>query len=183
MFVLSTENQPTDVNLMREARFVSTFSANEKGSVPMTRMKSIPASHTDILDAKCFAHVATIRPDGMISNHPVCLVWDGEHIRFSTTKARKKYRNLKANDLVALSIPDPKNAWRYLEVRGRATLEDDTDRSFIDSIAQKYMERNSYPFDRPGDERVTVTIHAQQVSAVGIHMGTEGGQAPAEYTS
>lgn len=149
----------------------------------MKRQSEIPASYTDILDAKCFAHVATIRPDGMISNHPVCLIWDEKNIRFSTTKTRKKYRNLAANDLVALSIPDPTNIWRYVEVRGHATLADDTDRSFIDSIARKYMEQDRYPFDRPGDERVTVTVHAEQVSAVGVHPGTEGGQAPAKYTS
>lgn len=34
-------------------------------------IREIPASHVDILAAKCFAHVATLRPDGMISNHPV----------------------------------------------------------------------------------------------------------------
>jgi PPOX class probable F420-dependent enzyme len=149
----------------------------------MTRQREIPASYSDILEGKCFPHVATIRPDGMISNHPVCLIWDGKHIRFSTTKTRKKFRNLEANDLIALSIPDPTNIWRYLEVRGRATLENDLDRSFIDSIAKKYMGQDNYPYDRPGDERVTVTVHAEQVSAVGVHSDIAGGQAPAEFTS
>ena len=81
-------------------------------------LKEIPASHTDILEAKCFGHVATLGPDGMISNHPVSLVWDGSHVRFSTTKSRKKYRNLLADDRIALSVTDPENAWRYIELRG-----------------------------------------------------------------
>ncbi len=47
----------------------------------------IPDSHKDILDSKCYAHVATLRPDGRISNHPVCLLWDGKHVRFSTMRS------------------------------------------------------------------------------------------------
>ena len=148
----------------------------------MKQLGKIPASHIDILEAKCFAHVATIRPDGMISNHPVCLIWDGEHIRFSTTKSRKKFRNLMADDRIALSIPDPTNIWRYLEVRGHATLDDDVDRSFIDSIAKKYMGQDHYSFDRPGDERVTVTLHVEQVSATAVDVEGGDGQAPADWT-
>jgi PPOX class probable F420-dependent enzyme len=142
----------------------------------------IPIGFTDILESKCFAHVATIRPDGAISNHPICLAWDGAAIRFSTTKSRKKFRNLLADDRLALSIPDPSNVWRYLEIRGRATIEDDLDRSFIDSIAKKYMDEDRYPFDKPGDERVTVTVHPEQVSAVGVHLGLNDGQAPKAWT-
>jgi PPOX class probable F420-dependent enzyme len=142
----------------------------------------IPDAYKDILEAKCFPHVATMRPDGMVSNHPVCLIWDGERVRISITKSRKKYRNLVADDRIALSIPDPENIWRNLEIRGRATLEDDVDRSFINSIAQKYMGQDEYPFDKPGEERVTVTVHPEQVSAVGVHSGHNDGQAPKEWT-
>jgi PPOX class probable F420-dependent enzyme len=148
----------------------------------MKSLREIPASHVDILESKCFPHVATIRPDGMISNNPVCLIWDGEHIRFSITKSRKKFRNLVADDRIALSIPDPTNIWRYLEVRGRVTLDDDLDRSFIDSIAKKYMGQDHYPLDRPGEERVTVTVHAEQVSATAVHANIGDGQAPKDWT-
>lgn len=140
-----------------------------------TRLDHIPESHMDILRAKCFAHVATVRPDGQLSNHPVCLVWDGEHVRFSTIKARKKYRNLVADPRIALSIPAPENSWHYLEIRGEATLADDLDRSFINEIARKYMGQEEYPFDAPGDERVTVTIHVKQVSAGDVHAGRSDG--------
>ncbi len=152
----------------------------------MSRMakptQEIPEAYYDILEAKCFAHVATIRPDGMISNHPICLVWDGQLIRFSTTKGRAKYQNLLADDRVALSVPDPENIWRYVEVRGRASLEDDLDRSFINQIARKYMDMDEYPFDSPGDERVTVTVHPEQVSAVGVNPDYNDGKVPEDWT-
>jgi len=136
-----------------------------------TRLDKIPDSHMDILRAKCFAHVATVRPDGQLSNHPVCLIWDGEYVRFSTIKARKKYRNLLADPRISMSIPDPNNSWHYLEIRGEASLSDDLDRSFINQIARKYMEQDEYSFDAPGDERVTVAIHVAQVSAGEVHAG------------
>ena len=144
-------------------------------------LREIPQSHVDILEARCFAHVATLRPDGRISNHPVCLLWDGEHVRFSTTKARGKYRNLRADPRTALSVVDPENVWRTLEIRGTATLADDADRRFIDAIANKYMGQDRYPFDRPGDERVTVTIHVEQVSVAHVHAGSGDGRPPAEW--
>ncbi len=144
--------------------------------------KDIPAEYHDILESKCFSHVATIRPDGMISNNPICLLWDGKHVRFSTTKGRVKYHNLVADDRIALSIPDPANIWRYIEIRGRATLVEDVDRSFINQIARKYMGMDEYPFDRPGDERVTVTVHPEQVSAVGMNPDHNDGQIPEDWT-
>ena len=60
-----------------------------------------------------------------------------------------------------MAVAHRNNPNRYVEVRGRALLEDDDDPAFIDSIAQHYMGVDRYPFDRPGQERVTVTIVAQ----------------------
>ena len=124
----------------------------------------IPDSHKDILDSKCYAHVATLRPDGRISNHPVCLLWDGKHVRFSTMRSRQKVRNLEADPRLAISAASPENAWHYLEIRGTAELADDPDRSAIDAVARKYMGQERYDLDPPGTERVTVTVHIEQVS-------------------
>jgi PPOX class probable F420-dependent enzyme len=147
----------------------------------MPHLRSIPEQSFDILERKCFAHVATVRRDGRLSNNPVALIWDGRHVRFSTRKKLVKYRSLREDPRIALSIPDPTNIWRYLEIRGRAELEDDADRAFIDSIARKYMGVDRYPYDLPTDERVTVTVHAEQVSYVHVHMKDLGGQVPASW--
>ena len=145
-------------------------------------MREIPSSHADILEARCFGHVATLRPDGRISNHPVCLLWDGRKVRFSTTKSRRKYRNLRADPRIAISVTDPENVWRYLEIRGTATIEDDADRAWIDRVARKYMGQDRYPFDPPGEERVVVTVHVEQVSVAHVHASTGDGRPPAEWT-
>src|SRR5882672_10031670 len=102
------------------------------------QVTSILESLRDILEKKGLAHVATIGPDGGPQSTPVWYGWDGTSLKFSTTKARQKYKNLVRNPKVAASITDPDNPFRYLEIRGVAEIEDDTDRSFINEMARKY---------------------------------------------
>ena len=138
----------------------------------------IPESVHDILTDKPTGFVATIRPDGLLSVTPVALMFDGAVVRFSTTKDRKKYRNLLADDRVTMAVPHRNNPNRYVELRGRARLEDDPEHEFIDSLARHYMGVERYPFDRPGQERVTVTILAEHVSTPAIPLADAPPQAP-----
>jgi PPOX class probable F420-dependent enzyme len=85
----------------------------------------IPESHRDILEKKGYAHVATLGPHGEPESNPVWYGWDGEALKFSNTKGRQKYRNLRRNPHIAVSITDPDNPYRYLEIRGIAEIEDD----------------------------------------------------------
>ncbi|MGD9598430.1 MAG: PPOX class F420-dependent oxidoreductase [Steroidobacteraceae bacterium] len=140
--------------------------------------KPIPATHHDILVDRPVGHIATIRPDGRLSVNPVSLMWDGQHVRVSTVKSRQKYRNLLGDPRVAISVPHRNNPNRYVEVRGIAELTDDVDRSFINSIARHYMGVEVYPFDAPGAERVTITIHAEQVSARVMPLADKPPSAP-----
>jgi hypothetical protein len=63
----------------------------------------------------------------------------------------------------------PANPWRYLEIRGNVEITEDTDRSFINSIAKKYMNQDVYPFDQPGDQRVTFTVKPTRIRAEYVH--------------
>jgi PPOX class probable F420-dependent enzyme len=129
---------------------------------------TIPASHTDLLDSKALAHVATIGPDGNPQNNPVWFGWDGTHVLFSQTTGRQKYRNLQANPNVALSIVDVDNPYRYLEIRGTVTeVVDDPENAFIDSMAQKYIDQERYPWHQPGDHRVIVKVLPAHTTSMG----------------
>jgi PPOX class probable F420-dependent enzyme len=135
----------------------------------MAVLKAIPESHYEILDAQCYATVATLMPDGMISNNVVVLIRDGADIAFSTLKARQKYRNLVRDPRVGICVMHPDNAWKYLEIRGTVELEDDVVRSFIQAIARKYLGKDEYPYDEPGDERVTCRVKIDSVRAEYVH--------------
>ena len=109
-------------------------------------------------DVQAFSHVATTGPDGEPQSSPVWVSTDGEHVLFSLTTGRQKYRNLVADPRVALSVLKPDDAYSYLEVRGTVTIEPDPDNAFIDAMARKYTEHDSYPWHQPGDERVVVHV-------------------------
>jgi PPOX class probable F420-dependent enzyme len=118
----------------------------------------IPEQYADLLESTALAHVATLGPDGAPQNSPVWIDWDGTYLRFAqVTGYRQKVRNLEREPHVALSIVDPANPYRYLEVRGTVErIEPDPDRAFIDAMARKYLGQERYPFGKPGDEWVVV---------------------------
>jgi PPOX class probable F420-dependent enzyme len=133
----------------------------------MTTSDVSRASTGDLLTRTAIAHLATVRPDGTLQNNPVWFEWDGEHIKMSTLKARQKYRNLTHDPRVALSVTDPDNPYRYLEVRGVVeNIEDDPAREFIDHLSERYMGKRPYPYHQPDDERVTFYVRPIASSAM-----------------
>ena len=94
--------------------------------------------------------------------------WDGQHLLFSQTTARQKYKNLQQDGRVALSIVDPANDYRYLEIRGVVErIDPDPDNAFINAMAKKYLDQDVYPFHQPGDERVVVVVRPEHTSQMG----------------
>jgi PPOX class probable F420-dependent enzyme len=146
--------------------------------VPSPNAPQIPSFVHDILDDNPTGYLGTIRPDGELSITPLALLFDGETIRLSTTTDRKKYRNLLADPRVALCVPHRKNPNRYVEVRGTANLVPDPERTFINTVAKKYMDADVYPFDPPGTDRVTIEIVPRQVSAPRIPLEDENPNGP-----
>lgn len=129
---------------------------------------TIPQGYEDLLDSTALAHVATIGPDGEPQSNPVWFDWDGEHIKFSQTKTRQKYKNVDREPRIALSIVDPENPYRYLELRGQVTkIEEDPNLDFINSMAKKYLDMDEYPYHQPGDERVVVFIDPEHTTQMG----------------
>lgn len=142
------------------------------------KSKPIPKAAEAILNDLPTGHLCTIRPDGLPSVNPVALLYDGEHVRVSTVTKRQKYKNLLADPRIAISVPHRNNPNYYIELRGHAELEPDPDRSFVNQIAKVYMGEDVYPFDQPGDERVTIKIIAEQVSMPTIPLAKDPPGAP-----
>jgi PPOX class probable F420-dependent enzyme len=99
-----------------------------------------PESHADLLEKPNFAHLATVRPDGSPQSSVMWFAWDGDRIRMTHTKTRQKFRNLSAEPRVALSIADPSDEYRFLEVRGvvESVEDDDAEASFYKTLQRRY---------------------------------------------
>ena len=125
--------------------------------------KIIPSSHLDLFQIRTPCFCATTKSNGLLSVHPVSALLEDGKVRFSTLKTRGKYKNLKRDNRVSLCLIDPKNPLRYLEIRGRAHLEDDRDRVFINKVAKHHMNVDAYPYDTPDAQRATVTVEVAEV--------------------
>src|SRR5688572_11130470 len=97
----------------------------------------IPQQYSDLLQKRAFAHLATLMPDGQPQVTPVWVDFDGNHIRINSARGRLKDRNMRRDPRVTLTLQDPDNPYRYLEVRGRVIdiAEDGAD-VHIDSLAK-----------------------------------------------
>jgi PPOX class probable F420-dependent enzyme len=128
---------------------------------------SLPASHADLLERPLFAHLATVRPDGSPQSSVMWFEWDGTHLRFTHTSARQKFQNLEREPRVAISILDPDDPYRFLEVRGQvASIVPDPDAAFYLSLQQRYGE--SFPTD---DAAVRVVISIEATSFIAVTRG------------
>jgi nitroimidazol reductase NimA-like FMN-containing flavoprotein (pyridoxamine 5'-phosphate oxidase superfamily) len=114
----------------------------------------IPENYADLFQKKALAHLATLMPDGSPQVTPVWVEYDGTHILINSARGRQKDRNLRGNPQVSLSICDPDNPYRYLEVRGRV-------------VAKKYLGVDSYPYSGPGEVRVTYRIQPTHTTQMG----------------
>jgi PPOX class probable F420-dependent enzyme len=129
---------------------------------------AIPASHADLFQKKAFAHLATLMPNGQPQVTPVWVEFDGRHVIVNTAEGRQKDKNLQRDKRVALSLIDPDNPYRYLEVRGTVVERTHTGADAnIDALAKKYLDKDKYPYRQPGEVRVIYKIEPQHATTMG----------------
>jgi PPOX class probable F420-dependent enzyme len=128
----------------------------------------IPDKYLDLFQKRAFANLATLMPDGTPQVTPVWFDWDGTHVLVNSARGRQKDRNMQKNAAVAMSILDPDNPYRYLEVRGKVVeiTEKGAD-DHIDRMAKKYMGKDKYPYRRPGEVRVLFKILPTRTTQMG----------------
>nr|BBH90705.1 putative pyridoxamine 5'-phosphate oxidase [Thermosporothrix sp. COM3] len=114
-----------------------------------------------ILNSKALAHLATLGPDGAPQSSPMWFLWDGEYIKFTHTKDRKKYANIRRDPRVAISINDLDNPYIHAEFRGVVErIEEDPDASLFNELAERY----GMPWRNPGDPRVVLYVRVQHIT-------------------
>ena len=130
--------------------------------------ETIPQNFLDLFTKPAYAHLATLMPSGQPQVTPVWCDYDGTHVIFNSAKGRQKERNVRRDPRVAMSILDPQNPYRYLEVRGRVVeiTEKGAD-EHIDRLAKKYLGVDKYPRRQPGEVRLIFKIEPQRVRTLG----------------
>ncbi len=130
---------------------------------------NIPEQYQDLLrdETNAFLYLSTIMKDGTPQVTPVWFNWDGQNILINSAKGRLKDKNMRARPQVALVIADPKNPYRYIQVRGKVVdVVEEGAREHINALNLKYTGSSDYP--GPKDEvRVIYRIEAEHIQLNG----------------
>jgi PPOX class probable F420-dependent enzyme len=130
--------------------------------------QAIEGRAEELLKAKNFCVVSTIRADGSVHAAPVWVdVQDGRPV-VNTAEGRSWPENLKRDPRVTLTVQNMENPYEYLSVRGRVTEQtrEGAD-THIDSLAMKYLGQESYPYRQPGEQRVILHVEPDYVRVNG----------------
>ncbi len=132
-------------------------------------MAEIPAAFNDLMTSpKAFAPLATVSASGAPQVTPVWFDVAGGKVRVNSAKGRVKSRNMREGAKVALSILDPDNSYRYIQIRGTVTRATEAGGdAHIDALAKKYLGKDSYPFRQAGEVRVIFEITPSGVNVMG----------------
>lgn len=129
---------------------------------------TIPESHHDLLQADV-AILTTVGADGYPQTTALWFLLDDDGlIRLSLNGTRQKTKNLRANPQVTFFVLDRANPMRTLEVRARAEVAPDPDYAFATKLGAKYGGADLQQMDRPGEERVVVTLRPARVNAINL---------------
>ena len=103
----------------RVAAVAAPFNASREEP---TMAASIPENFQDLVTSKItFAHLGTVMKNGTPQVTPIWFSFDGKQILLNSAKGRVKDKNMRARPHVALSILDPDNAYRYIQIIGEIT--------------------------------------------------------------
>jgi len=129
---------------------------------------TIPEKYRDLFNKRAFASLATRMPNGDVQVTPVWVDVEDGNLLFNSARGRLKDKNVRRDPRVTLTLMDPDNPYRYLEVRGRVVdvTEQGADQH-INKLAKKYLGVDQYPYRQPGEVRVLYRVKPEHVHAYG----------------
>jgi len=129
---------------------------------------TIPDKYRDLFNKRAFASLATLMPNGDVQVTPVWVDVDDGSVLFNSARGRVKDKNVRRDPRVTLTLIDPDNPYRYLEVRGRVVdITEKGAAQHIDKLAKKYLGVDKYPYAKPGEVRVLYRVKPEHVHAYG----------------
>ena len=116
-----------------------------------------------LLDKPNHAVLSTLNDDGSVHSTVVWVDVQDGRLAVNSAIGRTWPTNLERDPRVTVVVYDEDNPYDYVEVRGTATGTTDGADDHIDRLAKKFIDADSYPFHREGEQRITYVIDAQRV--------------------
>src|SRR5437763_16517088 len=108
-------------------------------------MAELSERQRELLKAKHFGVVGTVGDDGRPQTSVVWVDWDGENVVFNTTNKRAKGRNLRQNPRASISVWDHDDPYRYFEVEGPVSLDEEGAAEHINDLSLRYEGKDFHP--------------------------------------
>jgi len=131
-------------------------------------MKTIPESHRDLLsdDSKAFAFLGTIMKDGTPQVTPIWFNMEGDLVTINSAQGRIKDKNMRERPVVALTVFDPSDPYRYLQLRGNVIeITPEGADAHIDALSFKYTGKSTYQGRNSKEKRIKYKILIEKVDA------------------
>lgn len=129
---------------------------------------SIPENYMALFHKPVFGFLTTLMPDGSPQTQPVWVDYEHGKVVVNSALGRQKDKNMRRDPRVAVTLMDPENPYRYVEIRGKVTdITQDGADSHIDKMAKKYLGKDKYPFAQPGEQRVLYKIEPLKIHTMG----------------
>lgn len=127
-------------------------------------MAQLPDEAKALLDdPRTFVTLGTVNDDGSPQLTVHWVARDRDDVLLSTVRGRRKERNLRREPKASVLAIAPDDPYRYLEVRGTATVTEEGGRELIDDLCEKYRGVRPYPYDEPGAVRVVIRVPPEHV--------------------
>ena len=131
---------------------------------------ALPQSVKKILQDKAYGHVVTFNADGKPQLTMVWMDVEGDEVLFNTADGRLKPKNLRRDPRVIVSVQDHNDPQSYLVFHGRASVTESGADEHIDTLAQRFLGVDKYPFRRPGEKRLLVRVKVDRIGGYGPKM-------------
>ena len=117
-----------------------------------------------LLNGKNLVFLATIMADGSPQVTPVWGNFVEPCILINTAEGRLKHKNILRDPRVAISVVDAKNPLEMASIRGKVIeILPDYEYKHADFLTKQYTGKETYPFKRPGEKRITLKIEPERV--------------------
>jgi len=118
---------------------------------------------SELLAKPNHAVLSTLNPDGSVHSTMVWLNVEGDQIAINSQRGRKWPTNLERDPRANLTLLNESNPYEYVVISGTATEAAEGAEEHIDTLAQKYINQDTYPWRVPGTERVKFVISPDTV--------------------
>ena len=129
---------------------------------------TVPDTYKDLFQKRAFGSFTTLMPDGSPQTTPVWVDLVDGNVIVNTALGRQKDKNVRRDPRVAVTLIDPDNPYRYLEIRGRVIeITEEGASEHINKMAKKYLGVDKYPYAQAGEVRVLYKIKPEHTTVMG----------------